>query len=60
VVVQVHFLSGSRSEFPSVIYDTYGQATPGIAALTDLAATIASLLVMAVNAVWVRRVSGHW
>jgi cytochrome bd-type quinol oxidase subunit 2 len=64
VVVQVHFLGGARSEFPSVIYDTYDstydQAAPGIAALADLAATIASLLVMAVNAVWVRRNSGHW
>jgi hypothetical protein len=60
VVVQVHFLGGSRSEFPSVIYDTYDQPIPGLAALADLAATIGSLLVMAGNAVWVRRVSGRW
>jgi hypothetical protein len=60
LVVQVHFLGGARSEFPSVIYHTYDRAAPGMAALADLAATIASLLVMAVNAVWVRRVSGHW
>jgi hypothetical protein len=60
VVVQVHFLGGARSEFPSVIWRTYGQAAGGVAALADLAATIAALLVMAVNAVWVRRVSGRW
>jgi hypothetical protein len=60
VVVQVHFLSGSRSELPSVIYRTYDQAAGGVAALADLAATIGALLVMAVNAVWVRRISGRW
>jgi hypothetical protein len=60
LVVQVHFLGGARSELPSVIYDTYDQPAPGIAALADLAATIASLVAMAANAVWVRRVSGHW
>jgi hypothetical protein len=60
VVVQVHFLGGARSEFPSVIYRTYDQAAGGVAALADLAATIGSLLVMGVNAVWVRRVSGRW
>jgi hypothetical protein len=60
VVVQVHFLGGARSEYPSVIYRTYGQAAGGVAALADLAGTIAALLVMAVNAVWVRRVSGRW
>jgi hypothetical protein len=60
LVMQVHFLGGARSEFPSVIYGTYGRAVPGGVALADLAATIASLLVMAVNAVQVRRVSGRW
>ena len=60
VVVQVHFLGGSRSELPTVIYDTYDQPGPGVAALLDLFATIASLVVMAVNAVWVRRISGRW
>jgi hypothetical protein len=60
VVVQVHFLGGARSEFPSVIYDTYDRAAPRIAALADLAATIASLVAMAANAVWVRKLSSHW
>ena len=60
VVVQVHFLGGARSEFPSVIYDTYDRAAPGITALADLAATIASLVAMAANAVSVRKLSGHW
>jgi hypothetical protein len=60
VVVQVHFLGGARSEFPSVIYRTYGQGAGGVAALADLAATIVSLLVMGVNAVWVGSVSGRW
>jgi hypothetical protein len=60
LVIQVHFLGGARSEYPSVIYGTYGQAGPGVAALADLAATIAALSIMALNAVLVRRASGHW
>ena len=60
VVVQVHFLGGSRSEFPSVIDHTYGQPGPGVAALLDLFATITSLVVIAVNAVWVCQASGRW
>jgi hypothetical protein len=60
IVTQVHFGPGANTESPSVIIDTYGTRAVGIAAVTIVFAIAATLVVMAAQAVWVRRVSGRW
>jgi hypothetical protein len=60
IVTQVHFGPGPNTESPSVIIDTYGTHALGIAAVTITFAIAATLIMMAAQAVWVRRVSGRW
>jgi hypothetical protein len=60
IVTQVHFGPGPNTESPSVIIDTYGSRAVGITAVIITFAIAATLVVMAVQAVWVRRVSGRW
>lgn len=60
IVTQVHFGPGSNTESPSVIVHTYGSRLPGIAAVAVTFAIAAALIVMAIQAIWVRRISGRW
>lgn len=60
VIVVVHFVPGSETETPSVIYQTHRSATAGVLALVDVFAILASLIALAVQAVRVRRASGRW
>jgi hypothetical protein len=60
IVTQVHFGPGPNTESPSVMIDTYGTHALGIAAVTITFAIAATLIMMAAQAVWVRRVSGRW
>jgi hypothetical protein len=60
IVTQVHFGPGPNTESPSVIIDTYGTRAVGTAAVIITFAIAATLVVMAAQAVWVRRVSGRW
>ena len=60
IVTQVHFGPGPNTESPRVISNTYGNRPLGIAAVILTFAIAATLIVMAAQAVWVRRVSGRW
>jgi hypothetical protein len=60
IVAQVHFGPGPNTESPSVIMDTYGSRAVGITAVIITFAIAATLIVMAAQAIWVRRVSGRW
>ena len=60
IVTQVHFGPGPNTESPSVIIDTYGSHAVGITAVIIVFAIAATLIVMAAQAIWVRRVSGRW
>ena len=60
LVTRVHFFGGTRAELPSVILRTFGNAALGIPALIVVFAILGSLAFMAVQAIWVRRVSGRW
>jgi hypothetical protein len=60
IVTQVHFGPGPNTESPSVIIDSYGSRAVGIPAVLVTFAIAATLIVMAAQAVWVRRVSGRW
>ena len=60
VVTQVHFGPGPNTESPSVIIDTYGSRALGIPAVIITFAIAATLIVMAAQAIWVRRASGRW
>jgi hypothetical protein len=60
IVTQVHFGPGPNTESPSVIINTYGTRALGIPAVIITFAIAATLIVMAAQAVWVRRVSGCW
>ena len=60
IVTQVHFGPGPNTESPSVIIDTYGNRAAGISAVVVVVAIAAALVVMAAQAIWVRRVSGRW
>jgi hypothetical protein len=63
IVVWVHFLAGLAggvTESPSVIQRSYDNPALGIPALIVVFAIIGGLLLMAVQAVWVGRVSGRW
>jgi hypothetical protein len=60
IVTQVHFGPGPNTESPSVIIDTYGSRAVGITAVSITFAIAATLIVMAAQAIWVRRVSGRW
>ena len=60
IVTQVHFGPGPNTESPGVISNTYGNRPLGIAAVILTFAIAATLIVMAAQAVWVRRVSGRW
>ena len=60
IVTQVHFVPGPNTESPGVIVDTYGTRAAGIAAVIVTFAVAATLIVMAAQAVWVRRASGRW
>ena len=63
IVVWVHFLAGvagGSAESPRVIQDSYDNPALSLPALIIVFGIIAGLLAMAVQAVWVRRVSGRW
>ena len=60
IVTQVHFGPGPNTESPSVIIETYGSRAVGITAVVITFAIAATLIVMAAQAIWVRRVSGRW
>jgi hypothetical protein len=60
IVTQVHFGPGANTESPSVVIDTYGNLAVGITAVTIVFAIAGTLVVMAAQAIWVRRVSGRW
>jgi hypothetical protein len=60
IVTQVHFGPGPNTESPSVIVNTYGMRAVGITAVAITFAIAAILIVMAAQAIWVRRVSGRW
>jgi hypothetical protein len=60
IVTQVHFGPGPNTESPSVIINTYGSRAVGITAVIITLAIAATLIVMAAQAIWVRRVSGRW
>ncbi len=60
VVTQVHFGPGPNTESPSVIIDTYGSRVVGITAVIITFAIVATLIAMAAQAIWVRRVTGRW
>jgi hypothetical protein len=60
VVTQVHFGPGPNTESPSVIIDTYGSRAVGITAVIITFAIVATLIAMAAQAIWVRRVTGRW
>ena len=60
IVTQVHFGPGPSTESPSVIVNTYGSRALGIVAVIVVFAVAATLIVMAAQAIWVRRISGRW
>jgi hypothetical protein len=60
IVTQVHFGPGPNTESPNVIINTYGSRAVGITAVILTFAIAATLVVMAAQAIWVRRISGHW
>jgi hypothetical protein len=60
IVTQVHFGPGPNTESPGVIIDSYGNRAVGITAVIITFAIAATLIMMAGQAVWVRRVSGRW
>jgi hypothetical protein len=60
IVTQVHFGPGPNTESPSVIIETYGSRAVGVTAVVITFAIAATLIVMAAQAIWVRRVSGRW
>ena len=60
IVTQVHFGPGPSTESPSVIVNTYGSRALGIVAAIVVFAVAATLIVMAAQAIWVRRISGRW
>ena len=58
ILALVHFLPGNpRTEWPSVIYDTYGAALPGALALLVLFALLVALVVQIGQAIRLRRAS---
>ena len=59
IVTFVHFL-GPNAETPSVIYRTYESAAAGVLALLDLLAVGISVIVLGLEAIRVRRISGRW
>ena len=59
IVTFVHFL-GPNAETPSVIYRTHESAVAGVLALLDLLAVGISLIVLGLEAIRVRRISGRW
>lgn len=59
IVVFVHFV-GSDAETPRMILDTYDNLAAGIPSLIVLFGVVAILVVMAGQAIYVRRASGHW
>lgn len=63
IVVWVHFLAGfagGSAESPSVIQNSYDNRALSVPALIIVFGIIGGLLTMAVQAVWVHRVSGRW
>jgi len=60
IVTQVHLGPGPNTESPGVIIDTYGSRAVGIPAVIITFAIAATLIGMAAQAIWVRRVSGRW
>ena len=60
IVTQVHFGPGPNTESPGVIIDSYGNRAVGITAVIITFAIAATLIVMAAQAIWVRRASGRW
>jgi hypothetical protein len=60
IVTQVHLGPGPNTESPSVIVDTYSTRAVGITAVIITFAIAVTLIVMAAQAIWVRRVSGRW
>jgi len=59
IVTQVHFGPGPNTESSSVIINTYGNRAVGIIGVIITFAIAATLIVMAAQAIWVRRVSGR-
>ena len=59
IVTFVHFL-GPNAETPSVIYRTHESAAAGVLALLDLLALGISLIVLGLEAIRARRISGRW
>jgi hypothetical protein len=59
IVVFVHFV-GSDAETPRMILDTYDNLAAAIPALIVLFGVVAILVVMAGQAIYVRRASGRW
>ena len=58
ILLMVHFLPGNpRTEWPWVIYETYGSALPGALALVVLFVLIAGLILQVAQAVRLRRAS---
>ena len=59
IVVFVHFL-GRDAETPRVVWRTYDGGLGAVLALIDLVALLVALIVLAVQAIVVRRESGRW
>ncbi len=58
VLLLVHFLPGNpKTEWPSVIYQTYGSPLPGALALLVLFALVAGLILQVAQAIRLRRAS---
>ncbi len=56
----IHFFEGDKAETPSVIMQTYDNPAVSIPALIVLFSLLAALIIMAFQAIWVRRASGRW
>jgi hypothetical protein len=61
IVTIVHFLPTAHQESPAVIYGSWdGLPAVGVAAVAITFAIVAALLLMAANAIRVRRAAGRW
>jgi hypothetical protein len=60
IVTQVHLVPGPNTESPAVILATYGNDLLGVPAVVVTFAIVASLLLLAWQALVVRRRSGRW
>jgi len=60
LVVYVHFLAGDFAESPAVIVGTYGNPASALPALVVLFGMIGGLILMGINTLHARNVSGRW